>query len=105
MKKLILAAILLSATIAQAQCVITKLTIGYFDPVRFLAIDRVFAASEEQGFMMVKKDIADGKAVVVKPGTKLENVTKHNEYISFADIGSYRIVIFNEHMRCGKNDR
>jgi hypothetical protein len=72
----------------------------YFDPERFLAVDRVANVNVLQAQRMALGDIEAGRAVFVTTGTKVAKTETINQYISLFTIGSVVVIGCNEHFNC-----
>jgi len=102
MRKLLLT-ILLCIVLASptlAGCIANTNTIMYFDPDRFLAVDRVANFNEAQAQRMALGDIEAGRAVFVTLGTVVTKVKAINQYISIFEIGSTTVIGCNDHFNC-----
>ena len=102
MRKLLLT-ILLCIVLASptlAGCIANTNTIMYFDPDRFLAVDRVANFNEAQAQRMALGDIEAGRAVLVTMGTTVTKIETLNKFISIFKIGEVNVIGCNEHVNC-----
>ena len=101
--KRLLTAIFVSAlmmSMAFAECVITEPTVIYLDMDRFMAADRMLNVDKERGHAMIMSDLAQGNALMVKRGQKLDRVEPYNQHISVGKINDALVIVFNDHVRC-----
>ena len=93
---------LLFASITNAGCVVTEKCVMYFDPTRFIAVSKVCAVSLQQGTAMMIDDINSGTAVMVDPGTKLDDAAPIPQYpkVIACRIGQVVMVGLTENVRC-----
>lgn len=84
--------LLVTASTCFGECIVAKDTVMYFNPARFVQVDRVASVNQTQGIAMMKEDIVSGDAVLVKERTKLRGMERINAYIGIAQINDQLLI-------------
>ena len=95
-------AILILASFANAGCVVTDRTVMYFQPERFARVVQVCHVNQQQGAAMMLDDINAGIAVVVEPGTRLDDAAPlpSDEKTIVCRIGGLLMIGPGQDVRC-----
>jgi hypothetical protein len=103
-KKTIMALLvcLIFAGIANAGCVVVSRTIMYLDAPRFYRVAQICAVNQEQCTQMMLQDVSAGLAVVMEPGTNLDEAVTvpDNNRIIMCRIGGVLLLGLSETVRC-----
>lgn len=100
MKWFICLLVIVLPSIVSADCITVMDTVMYFNPERFLLVDRVAAVNPAQGLAMMKEDVVDGTAVFVKERTKIRKVEAINAFIGIAEINNQLLVCVLKSISC-----
>jgi len=91
-----------AALFSHAGCVTKEDSIMYFEPDRFFKVARVCAANREQGETMMKVDVSEGDAVVIRGGTRVDEMKAIPDIPSacVVKIGNLLLVGLTAYIRC-----
>ena len=94
------AALLCLSMVAHAECVVSENSVMYINPERFFNVLDVAQISQVQAKSMMTNDLADGFAIRIAAGTRLDEVKKISDSVSGVRVGNLRLIALNVDFKC-----